>query len=212
MRSYKVMRSRLSGKLQAYVLTEQLTTCERFDFDMSTFKVMLQSELDANEIDAQVDSCKKVRAYNYDYIITNIWCPASSPIPATIVVAIAKAIITVATYAAIVAITYYAAVGFKELLYPTPKYYCSICGAGPFSSLSELIAHRIKEHPEAAKYQCPYCGQAFETIEQLNAHMAECPWKPKEVPAWLPWLVIGIVAVGAIIIVPRVLELIPKKR
>jgi hypothetical protein len=125
---------------------------------------------------------------------------------------IIKAIVIVLAWASIVAVTYYAALGFKEMISPTPKYYCSICGAGPFSSVAELTAHRLKEHPDAAKYQCPYCGQAFNTAEELNAHVKECPWKPAEVPSWVPWLIAGIVAVGAIIIIPKILSIAFPKR
>jgi hypothetical protein len=209
---FKTMPSRITGKLQTYVLTEQLVTCERFTADMGGVKTRLQYELDRGEVDAQVESCRQIRAYRYDYLVTNVWCPAASPIPAAVVVFLAKAIIIVLTWAGIVAVTYFALVGFKEQLFPTPKYWCPYCGAGPFSSVTELTAHIIKEHPGLPRYVCPYCGQVFETAEQLNEHMKECPWKPAEIPTWVPWVIAGIALVGAIIIIPKIIEIIwPKK-
>lgn len=208
----KTMPSRLTGKLQTYVLTEQMVTCERFTTDVGAIKARLQYQLDSAGVDAQVESCKQIRAYNYDYLITDVWCPTASPVLPAIVVFVIKAIVIVLAWAAIVAVTYYGALAFKEMLLPAPKYYCSICGAGPFSSVAELTAHRVKEHPDATKYQCPYCGQAFNTAEELNKHVAECPWKPPEVPSWVPWVIAGIVAVGAIIIIPKILGVAFPKR
>jgi len=209
---FKTMPSRLTGKLQTYVLTEQMVTCERFTANMVAFKTQLQYVIDNGGVDAQVESCKQIRAYNYDYLITNVWVPTASPPLPAIVIFIIKAIVIVLSWAGIVAVTYYGALAFKEMLFPSPKYYCSLCGAGPFNSIAELTAHRAKEHPDAAKYQCPYCGQAFNTAEELNKHVAECPWKPPEVPNWLPWVIVGIVAVGAIIIIPKILGIAFPKR
>lgn len=205
------MRSRITGNLQTYVLTEQLATCQRFDIDMNVLKTSIQTEFDNQSIDAQIEECKQIRGSVYDYLITTTWAPASSPVLPALVVLLVKALIVVATFAAIVIIAYQGAIGFKEILAPTPKYYCSICGAGPFDTVAELIAHRAQYHPDAAKYQCPYCGQAFNTPEELNAHVAECPWKPQAIPDWVPWVIVGIVAVGAIIIIPKVLGFIKTK-
>jgi len=201
---FKVMRSRVTGQLQSYVLTEQMVTCDRFDADMGTLKTNIQDEFDTQGIDAQIEECKQVRATRYDYLITKTWAPSESPIPAIIIPLIWKVILIILAWAAIVAIAYVGTYAFKELLVPTPKYYCSECGAGPFSTVAELTAHRATAHPELAKYQCPYCGQAFATADELNAHVAECPWKPQAVPDWVPWLVGGIVAIGAVYVVIKI--------
>ena len=41
---------------------------------------------------------------------------------------------------------------------PVFDYYCDLCGAGPFSSQAELDAHIATTHPPEPEYYCPYCG------------------------------------------------------
>ncbi|MBA7490219.1 hypothetical protein ES702_00754 [subsurface metagenome] len=212
----KTMRSRLTGKLQTYVLTEELITCDRFQVDMTELKNSIQAEYDLKSVDAQVEKCKHIRAGTYDYLILDTWAAAEVPalgdpiITPALIMFMVKAILAVLAYAAIVVITYFAAIGMKQVLWPTPKYYCSICGEGPFETVAELTAHRREFHPDAAAHQCPYCGQAFATIEQLNAHVEECPWRPKELPEWVPYAIVGIGIIAAIIIVPKVIDYIKK--
>jgi DNA-directed RNA polymerase subunit RPC12/RpoP len=209
----KTMTSRITGQLKTYVLTEQLITCDRYEADMDALKTNIQREFDTQQIDAQVEGCKQVRATNYDYLICNTWIAIESPASLVIIPAIAillwQAIIVVLAVAAISIILLLAAGGFKEMIAPTPKYYCSICGAGPFSTIAELTAHRTQTHPEAAQFQCPYCGSAFATAEQLNKHVAECPWRPQGIPDWVMWVVGGGVALGAIYVI---IKYLPRKK
>lgn len=210
----QVLTSRVSGVATAYVLTEQLATCQRFEADMVALKGAIQDEFDSEGLDAIVDACKQIRSKYRDHLIVRTWCPASSPIPAVVIPWLWKALIVVLAFAAIMTIAYVGTYAFRELIWPAPKFRCSACGAGPFSSMAELVAHRTQEHPELPTYQCPYCGQAFETPEELNAHVEECPWKPAGVPEWLPWLIGGIAAVGitigVVIIAPEVIKRLPK--
>ncbi len=211
----KTMRSRLTGKLQTYILTEELITCDRFEVDMTELKNNIQTEYDTQGIDAQAEKCKHIRAGTYDYVIVNTWVAAEPVagtllIPVVLIPLIAKAIIFILGYAAIVVITYLGVIAIREVVWPAPKYYCSICGAGPFSTVAELTAHRTQNHPEAAAHQCPYCGQAFATVEQLNAHVEECPWRPSEIPDWVPYALLGLGIIAAIVIVPKVIGYMEK--
>lgn len=204
------MTSRITGQLHSYVLTEQLITCERYDAEMNALKTSIQTEFENQQIDAVMEDCKHIRATHYDYLITHTWVPVETTsglftIPAVVIPLIVKAIIVVLTVAAIATVLYLFAAGFKELVAPQPKYYCSICGAGPFATIAELTAHRTQTHPDAARFQCPYCGQAFATADELNKHVAECPWRPQGVPDWITWIVGGAVAIGVIYIVVKLL-------
>ncbi len=213
---FKTMTSRITGKLATYVLTEQLITCARYEADMNALKTDIQTEFDTQAIDAQIESCKQVRATSYDYLITDTWVATETPtsllIPVVVIPFLWQAIIVVCTVAAISVILLLTVGGFKEMIAPEPKYYCSICGAGPFSTVAQLTAHRTQTHPEAAQFQCPYCGSAFATADELNKHVAECPWRPQGVPDWVMWIVGGGVALGAVYVIIKLLPQLKRKK
>ena len=199
----KQMVSPLTGKLTIYELVRTQDTCSHFTANMTELKTGIQNELTAQSYDAQVEACSQIQETNYDYLLTDIWMPAASPIAPLILLAI----ILIATIVIGATITIVSK-SIHDTWIPTQKYYCDICGA-EFGSIAELTAHRRMAHPEVAAYQCPYCGSAFATAEELNKHVLECPLKPKGAD-WgqtILWIIVGVGAVAAIvIIVPKVLH------
>lgn len=56
---------------------------------------------------------------------------------------------------------------------PSPiEFYCPYCGAGPYYSYDELMAHIETAHPgEPPVYVCMYCGASFPSLDKLDAHI-----------------------------------------
>jgi len=203
----KMMRSRLTGEYKLYVLSDEYVACTRFEADMGALKVKIQQEFDAQEIDAQVETCKRIRERFYDYILLETWVPYESPLPPFVWVAIVAVITSVAITVTVVVSSWAIR---NYILGPFPKYVCDICGE-EFDTLPALIAHRRMAHPDVKPYQCPYCGMAFDTAEELEAHMQECRAKVPEVPEWVPWLIGGLAIIGAIVVIPPLTEMVRGK-
>lgn len=196
----KKMVSALTGKLTTYELIRTQDTCSRFTADMNQLKTALQNEFFSQGQDAYVENCTQIRETNYDYLLTDIWMPAESPIAPLIIVAIIV-ILKYVVPIVIAGIVFYAIQkSVHDTWFPPQKFFCDICGA-EFPSVTALTAHRRTAHPEAKPYQCLYCGSAYNTAEELNAHINECPVKKATAgPDWLFYvLIIAVVSVGGLI-------------
>lgn len=198
MRTKKMMLSRITGKLQIYELVRCMDTCDHFTADMTQLKTGIQTQFDSQGVDAQVDNCRQLVEPSYDYLLTDTWLPAESPILPIIIVAAIFIIKVVIVAAAI----YLVSRAVHDTWFPTQTYYCDICGEG-FSSIAELTAHRRTAHPEVPPYQCPYCGSAFNTAAELDAHVKECPLRGGG-PDWTLILVIIAGIAVTVIVVPRI--------
>ena len=207
----RVLRSRITGELQLYALSDETATCDRFEADMAVLKTEIQRQFDEQNVDAQVERCRQIRGTFWDYLIVETWVPETSPLdPATwttILFIIKWVTLTVAAGIAIVSICWAVR---NYILGPHPKFVCDICGQ-EFDSLPGLTAHRRTAHPEHAAYQCPHCGAAFAKREELDTHMKDCLFRPTEVPTWIPWAVAGLAIVAAIVIVPPLIRALPRK-
>jgi len=99
---------------------------------------------------------------------------------------------------------------------------------GPMT-YTEYITYKQAEHPDC--YVCRYCGQVFcpedytgpeKARQARDEHEQTCPWRGKpwtqEVYAPLPFeqlvyvIIGGLIIVGLIFIIPRVLELVRRKK
>lgn len=149
----------------------------------------LQREIDAQGINAVVDSVRIIKAKRFHYILPDVWTPAESP---SIIGGIIVALFLVAKYIlptlAVIFITWVA----YDLLRPKPSYYyCPYCGEA-FKSTAALKAHIGTVHPQMPQHVCPYCGLSFPSEEELATHMKECPERPVGVP--VPWTAVIVVA------------------
>lgn len=93
-------------------------------------------------------------------------------------------------------------VGITEAL---PEYLCPYCGT-IFYTLGELEAHKVVCPYRPAEYPCPWCVMVFATEAELEAHKLVCPQRPMIPPEWEKYLVygvIGLVAVGLVLMAVR---------
>ena len=84
---------------------------------------------------------------------------------------------------------------------------CPVCGAKIYITGRNIEVAPVLPPPV---YTCPYCGETFDTLEELNAHIAsEHPGLPpvRGILDWLKanwkWLTVGGISLGVIIILAR---------
>ncbi len=74
-----------------------------------------------------------------------------------------------------------------QTLIPKPQYQCPICGQ-KFNTQAELEEHMRTAHPTPLGYSCPYCSATFATLDELVSHVAsEHPDKPPIQPIDIIW-------------------------
>ena len=81
------------------------------------------------------------------------------------------------------------------------EYPCPYCGT-VFYTWGELEAHKAV-CPYRPEYPCPWCGKVFATEEELEAHELVCPQRPVIPPEYLIYGVVGLVAVGVVLMAVR---------
>lgn len=217
----RIMPSRLSGNLAAYTLTEHYGATERFEGDMNAIKTQWQEQLDQNSVDVTVEDVKQIRAVEYDYIMGQCWVPVeivaasdgslaieTAGLSLMAVVALRTLILVLITLAITAVVVCWSIRTY--ILGPYPKFVCDICG-WEFDNSPALTAHRRATHPEVAPYQCPYCGQGFETGSELEKHTKECALKPPD-NSWLATILIIAGIVATIVIVPPIIRLANKTK
>jgi uncharacterized Zn-finger protein len=70
---------------------------------------------------------------------------------------------------------------------PQPQYQCPICGQ-KFDTQADLEEHMRTAHPTPLGYSCPYCSATFATLDELVSHVAsEHPDKPPIQPIDIIW-------------------------
>jgi len=201
----KKMVSPLTGKLTIYELVRTQDTCGHFTANMTELKTGIQNELTAQSFDAQVEACTQIQEINYDYLLTDIWMPAESPIAPVIILGILLVLKYVIPVIIAGIVIWAVQKAVHDTWLPPQTFWCDICGQ-EFPSITALTAHRRTAHPTAAAYQCPYCGSAFATAEELNKHIPECPLKTGPGPDWV--LILALIAgiTVTVIVVPKLLH------
>lgn len=214
----KTMVSPVTGKLQAYALSEWLITCEPFTGDMESLRDGLNQDYATNNIDAVCKECKQFRFPSYDYLVIKNWVPVGSPFLETLITSkLMASLISFVIHWVLPAIVFVAtAWALKEMVimpFLHPRIYYALDGSGPYTREEMVTKNRALQVEQGLPpLVCPYCGQPFATQEELEAHMKECPWRPG-VLDWLPWVVIGGVTIVTIVyIVPPLIRAIPRPR
>lgn len=213
----KTAVSPITGKLTIYTKCQGIAACEYFEFPMNVLKAAYNDEF-ANQsppIDASVESCKKIRGMTEDHLLVDMWVAAESPIaPAVAALIIFLIQLVAVTVAGVVMLS--AASAFVEKIFPKMRFYSP--DQKVFESQAAYVTYmtNVWNPAHGYSYTCMYCGQGFKTVEERNAHQNECPWKggvPNGGGAdWLMLITICVVALGAIIIVPKLLDILPTKK
>lgn len=209
----KVMFSPIKKKMVVYSKCQGLISADFFEYPLSSLKAAYNEELAKENIDAYVEECRKVRGMYEDHLITDMWVATESPLAPAVVAAIIFIIKMVAvTVAAIYILS--AASSFVETILPKSHFYAP--DGKEFTDLASYITYmkNVYNPSEGYPYTCPYCGQGFATEEELEKHMESCPWKsgPPTPTAdiWM-YIIIAIAGIGAIVIIPKVLDLLKGK-
>lgn len=183
-----------------YVKANTMHTCQHTEVDVRPLKDALNESAQEQELDVHFTGVKKIRAPAYDYVITEAYCPADSPIAPVIILAVVGLIKAAIITAGIVTV----ALMIYELVKPKPVY-CPYCGeASP--DPSALKAHVTTKHPTEPQFICPHCGSGFKTSDEMVKHAKECPMRPliEKIP-WT-WLIGGAVAIVALPIGYKILK------
>jgi len=209
----KVMVSPVTGKLTVYTSCQAVVAADFFEYDMNALKIAYDQEFARQGVDAQVESCKKIRGLYQDNLITDLWVGVASPLAAAVVALIILIIKIIAiTVATIVILS--AASAFVEKVFPKSTFYAP--DGKEFTDLAAYLTYmRNWNTSQGYPYTCPYCGQGFKTLEEEQAHEANCPWKGGVPTAganvWM-YIILIVAGIGAIIIIPKVIDIaFPKK-
>lgn len=211
---YKTAKSPITGVATLYVLTTQLVTTEPTDYDLNVLRNAYNDRLIADGIDAHCDQVYKIRATGMDNLLADTWVATESPIIGTTAAMIILAFVAVALSAAILIS---AAAAFVERVFPQTKLYA------PDGHVSNSLAEHVTymESIYGAGKVCHYCGQPFNTVEERQAHEAQCPWRgglpgPEapgyEVIKWVKWLIIGVITISGIYVVSQFIPKFMPKR
>jgi hypothetical protein len=212
----KLAFSPIKQRMVVYSKCQALATAEHFEYDLTTLKNDYNSELTNQSIDAFVEDCKKIRTTFQDNLSIDLWVAGESPLDPLLVAVIIGILILSATLAYIVILSSTAT--FIERVFPKMKFYTP--DGKVFDTLAEYITYMQNVYnPSVAKpYTCMYCGQGFATEAERDAHQANCPWKagpPSPETDWvssvIALLVVGGIVVGAVVILPKVLDLVRGK-
>lgn len=213
----KLAFSPIKRRMVVYSKCQALATAEHFEYDLTTLKNDYNSELAYQSIDAFVEDCKKIRTTFQDNLIIDLWVAGESPLDPWMIAIIIGIIFTVAiTVAAVVILN--ASASFVERLFPKIKFYTP--DGKVFDTLAEYATYMANVYnPSQGKpYTCMYCGQGFATAAERDEHQANCPWKegpPSPETDWvssvIALLLVGGLVVGAVVILPKVLDVVRGK-
>ena len=211
----KLAFSPIKQRMVVYSKCQALATAEHFEYDLTTLKNDYNSQLAYQSIDAFVEGCKKIRTTFQDNLSIDLWVAGESPLdPVTIGLIIALIIVGMMAICQVLSST----ATFVERIFPKMKFYTP--DGKVFDTLAEYITYMQNVYnPSVAKpYTCMYCGQGFATEAERDAHQANCPWKagpPSPETDWvssvIALLVVGGIVVGAVVILPKVLDLVRGK-
>jgi len=204
---YKVMRSRVTGKLTTYTLSyNRPPRLEPFEiWDTEYMKQELQNEADSRGLDVIFENVYHFRVEGEgDYLASEQWVPVETlsngislldPATLTGIVLLFKWFIATIIVATIAAIAIYFFV-IRPLTTPPEPYkgfyqadYETGDVIGPFTH-TEYITYKQAEHSDC--FVCRYCGEVFcpedyggdvEAARRArDEHEKNCPWKGS------PWL------------------------
>jgi hypothetical protein len=211
----KLAFSPIKKRVVVYSKCQALATGTQFEYDLTTLKNDYNSQLAYQSIDAFVEGCKKIRTTFQDNLSIDLWVAGESPLdPVTIGLIIALIIVGMMAICQVLSST----ATFVERIFPKMKFYTP--DGKVFDTLAEYITYMQNVYnPSVAKpYTCMYCGQGFATEAERDAHQANCPWKagpPSPETDWvssvIALLVVGGIVVGAVVILPKVLDLVRGK-
>lgn len=198
--------------MQIRVKAQAIMACEPTAYPMSSLKRAYNEEFTARGVDVSVTECKQIRGAFSNHLVVNMSVAAEGPIPVAVAALIIFLIKVVAVSVAIIGVIV-ATAALVETIFPRPKFYAS--DGTEFDSLAGYITYQQRLHP--TQYVCHYCGQPFNTAEERTAHEKECPWKEGPPGAdewgWMKWVVGGIIAVGGIVVVSKVLpKILPERK
>jgi len=200
----KVMVSPVTGKLTVYTSCRAIAAADFFEYDMNALKTAYNQEFQRQGVDAQVQSCKKIRGLYQDNLITDLWVGVESPLAPAIVAAIILIIKLIAiTVATIVILS--AATAFVETVFPKSKFYAP--DGTEFTDLAAYLTYmRNWNTGQGYPYTCMYCGQGFKTAAERDAHQVNCPWKggPPTGDNTLMYILLIVAGIGAIIVISKV--------
>lgn len=219
----KVMRSRLTGRLTVYTLTEQIAATEPFEYNLNLLRDAYNGELLNQGVDAYVESCKQIRGLLQDNLIVDTWVATQEEtvlgkqelfIPA-IWIPLIIGIIKIVAFTVASVIVLSAAASFVERVFPRPKFYAP--DGTMFTDYAAYLTYMQNiSNPAAGKpYTCMYCGQGFATEAERDTHQEQCPWKdgPPGVPPpeWLVWVIAGLGIIGLTVVAVTVLKPVPAR-
>ena len=211
----KVMRSRITGKLQTYEHSNMKSpACNRFEqWDMSHVKDAMQKQADLEGIDVIVEDAKHFRTADADFLEINQWIPVEvaangevrliAPLIIAAVLLFLKYVLPLICVAVIVGLVGVLWIGpFTKPPEPYKGFYQYDKEGktiGPMT-YTEFYTLKQAEHPD--KSVCHYCGQLFDTAAERDEHEKNCPWRdkpwtqdvyppPAETPGWVKWAVSG---------------------
>lgn len=192
------------SSMQIRVKAQAIVACEPTTYPMSSLKRAYNEEFTAQGVDVYVTDCKQIRGAFSNHLVVDMSVAAEGPIPVAVAYLIIFLIgLLATTVAAIVLMSVGSALA--EKVWPKPKFYAA--DGKEFDSLAAYVTYQQATHP--SQYVCHYCGQIFDIAEERNAHEKECPWKggvpDKEELGWVKWLVGGIIVIGGIVLVSKVL-------
>jgi hypothetical protein len=203
--------SPIKRRMVVYSKCQALATSEPFEYDLTALKNDFNTQLATQSIDAYVEECKKIRTTFQDNLIVDLWVGGESPLdPATVILVIALIIAIVAGVCVVLSST----ASFVERIFPQVKFYTP--DGKVFDTLAEYLTYmqNVYNPTQGKSYTCPYCGQGFATAEEEATHEANCPWKNGVPTAGTNWvgaltglLIVAGLLIGAVLIVPRVLDL-----
>jgi len=232
-KTVKVLRSRITGELQTYVLgLYQSPDLEPFEeWDMDAEKERIQSELDAKGIDAIVDKVEHWRTPAADYLVVYNWVPVETVEASreTKLIHPLLASLFQALIEHITAVLFVVALGIIALMvfwFTHPQqatYYQHDPETGEVKgglTYTEYISLKRAEYPNC--FICPYCGQVFcpedyggdveAAREAWERHVASCPakeltagWEQEAMPNWLDVLIYGGIAVVGLLFLSQVI-------
>lgn len=178
----------MKGLATTYELARQFLTTDPVEVDLDELKSGIDAEYVNRGIDAYVDTVKKVRAPYEDVFVVYSYVSTSSPIDPVTAILIIAIVLVILTGAGLVYVSYNLWTVFNRAKEPYDDLrdlVISILDGLSFPDIPDMIEHIKINFPDffATHEFCDICGQAFETLERMQAHRIACPdLKPAEPP------------------------------
>ena len=202
--------SPLKGRMVLYSKCQAIAACEPFEYPLSELRDAYNSELENQGIDAYVEACKQLKGTFQDNLIVDCWVSTTEsevgffldPVTIAAIIGLLKIVAFWTGMILFLAL----ATAFVEIVFPRSKFYAP--DGTVFTDLAAYISYmqNVYNPAHASPYTCMYCGQGFATVEERDAHQAQCPWKegPPTAEDPLKTVLMVVTVLGVVYVISKI--------